>query len=164
MDFLWSPWRYRYVSGQAERGGCVFCQIAGSANDDAESVVYRGARCYVVLNRFPYTTGHLMIVPYRHVATLEDCDAETLAETIALARRAEANLRAIYRCPGLNLGWNIGECAGAGVAGHLHLHVLPRWPGDVNFMTSIGETRVLPEELSATLAKLRPAPWGDSHG
>lgn len=100
-----------------------------------------------------------MVVPYRHVSTLEECDDPMLAETMALARRAESNLREIYRCPGLNLGWNIGDCAGAGVAGHLHLHVLPRWPGDVNFMTAIGETRVLPEELSATLAKLRAATW-----
>lgn len=159
MDFLWSPWRYRYVTGQLENKDCVFCRVAASSDDDAQSVVFRAAHCYVMLNRFPYSTGHLMVVPYRHVATLEACDEETLRETILLARRAESNLRAIYRCPGLNLGWNLGECAGAGVAGHLHLHVVPRWPGDVNFMTSIGETRVLPEDLAASLAKLRPAPW-----
>jgi ATP adenylyltransferase len=145
--------------GHSQDAACVFCRIGESADDDAEGVVFRGAHCYVVLNRFPYSTGHLMIVPYRHVATLEDCGAEALAETILLARRAEANLRAVYRCPGLNLGWNIGECAGAGVAGHLHLHVLPRWPGDVNFMTAIGETRVLPEELPVTLARLRGVSW-----
>lgn len=162
MDFLWSPWRYRYVTrAPAELDRCVFCLLAASSNDDAEGVVYRARYCYVLLNRFPYTVGHLMVVPYRHVATLEDCDPETLAETMVLAQRAERNLRAIYRCPGLNLGWNIGECAGAGVAGHLHLHVLPRWPGDVNFMTAIGETRVLPEELTVSLAKLRGARWSE---
>jgi ATP adenylyltransferase len=159
VDFLWSPWRYRYVTGQTDRQECVFCRIAAANNDDEEGVIYRGERCYIVLNRFPYASGHLMIVPYRHVATLEDSDEETLRETIVLARRAEANLRAVYQCRGLNLGWNIGECAGAGVAGHLHLHVVPRWPGDVNFMTALGETRLLPEELSTSLARLRSVGW-----
>lgn len=161
MDFLFSPWRYRYVTGQDERKGCVFCTIAASSDDNAEGVIFRGSHCYVVLNRFPYSSGHLMIVPFRHLSTLEQCDAPTLQEMILLARRAESNLRAIYRCPGLNAGWNIGQCAGAGVAEHLHLHVLPRWPGDVNFMTAIGETRVLPEELPVSLAKLRGGCWSD---
>ena len=159
MDFLWSPWRYRYVTGQSDRQDCVFCGIAASSDDDAEGVIHRGRLCYVVLNRFPYASGHLMIVPYRHVSTLEDSDEESLRETVILAKRAESVLRAAYHCPGLNLGWNNSDCAGAGVAGHIHLHVVPRWPGDVNFMTALGETRVLPEELSTSLAKLRAASW-----
>jgi ATP adenylyltransferase len=159
VDFLWSPWRYGYVTGQPERRGCIFCEIGATADDDAAGLIHRGRHCYVVLNRFPYTSGHLMIVPFLHAATLEECSSEILQETIELARRAEVNLREIYRCHGLNLGWNIGECAGAGVAGHIHLHVLPRWPGDVNFMTSVAETRVLPEDRAHSLEKLRGASW-----
>jgi ATP adenylyltransferase len=158
VDFLWSPWRYQYVTGAAKSDDCVFCRIA-SAADDVGLVVGRARHCFVVLNRYPYTSGHLMVVPYLHTATLEGCGPEILQETIALARRAEINLREIYHCRGLNLGWNIGECAGAGVASHLHLHVLPRWPGDVNFLTAISETRVLPEDLTISLQKLRRADW-----
>ncbi len=162
MDFLWSPWRYAYVTGQtapADSGRCVFCEIGSTSEDDTAGIVFRGRHTFVVLNQFPYTSGHLMIVPYAHVATLEQCSDAILAETMRLARRAEINLRELYRCPGLNLGWNIGECAGAGVAAHIHLHVLPRWPGDASFLTSIGETRVLPEDLATSLAKMKSVFW-----
>ena len=155
MDHLWSPWRYRYVSQAIPEETCLFCRIAASADDQANHVVLRSQRNFVLLNRYPYTSGHLMIAPYAHVATLEDSDPAALEEMMRLAQRAEKALRAIYRPGGVNIGINIGKAAGAGVANHIHMHVLPRWPGDVNFMTTVGETRVLPEELDDTWAKLK---------
>lgn len=156
MDILWSPWRYRYVTKASPSDACLFC-VKQSGDDAANFVVYRGERNFVLLNLFPYTNGHLMVAPYQHVPTLDEAPEETVEEMMRLARRATGYLREIYRCPGLNLGMNIGESAGAGVAGHIHLHVLPRWPGDTNFMTTTGETRVLPEDLSATWERLTRA-------
>lgn len=153
MDYLWTPWRYQYVSA-APSGECLFCQKAAPGNDEQDLVVHRAPRSFVLLNLYPYTSGHLMVAPYAHVATLEEADAETLAEMMALTRLAEKHLRALYRPRGFNVGLNIGECAGAGVAGHLHIHVLPRWPGDTSFMTTVGEARVLPEALTITYEKL----------
>ena len=120
-------------------------------------MVYRARRNFVILNRFPYTSGHVMVIPYDHVAVLEDVDDETLTEMILLARRTEKHLRALYHPDGLNIGMNIGQSAGAGIAGHLHMHLLPRWTGDTNFMTTVGETRVVPEDLGITWEKLRVA-------
>jgi ATP adenylyltransferase len=154
MDRLWSPWRYRYVS-QADAGGpCIFCAKSAANNDAADYVVHRGHSNFILLNLYPYTTGHLMVAPYLHVATLEDAPEETVIEMMKLTRKAEVALRSVYRPHGLNIGMNIGECAGAGVAGHIHMHVLPRWPADANFMTTVGETRVLPEDLDVTYGKL----------
>jgi ATP adenylyltransferase len=124
--------------------------------DEDNLVLYRGRHAYVVLNRFPYSTGHLMVVPYQHLANLSDLPADCLLELMQLAQRAERALGVVYRPGGLNMGLNLGECAGAGIAAHLHLHILPRWPGDASFMTTIGETRVIPEELHDTWAKLKP--------
>ena len=157
MDHLWSPWRYRYVSKalpEAEPPSCVFCRIGASADDRANLVIHRGERGFVVLNRYPYTSGHLMVVPYPHAATLAGVDEATSAEMMRLTRQAEGILREVYSPRGVNIGMNIGECAGAGVAEHIHMHVLPRWPGDVNFMTAVGETRVLPEDLDVTFERL----------
>ena len=154
MDYLWSPWRFRYVS-QADSGGCVFCQAASENDDERTYIVHRGQRNYIVLNLFPYTTGHLMIVPYRHFGALEQGEPSELGEMMELSRRAAAALSRIYLPDGLNLGMNIGKAAGAGVAGHLHMHVLPRWQADANFLSVVGETRVLPEELPVTWEKLR---------
>jgi ATP adenylyltransferase len=154
MDYLWSPWRYQYVSTAVPGGPCFFCQKSAERRDQENYIVHRGEQCFALLNLYPYTTGHLMIAPYRHVATLEETDEETLAEMMRLTRQAEKHLRSIYRPGGLNVGINIGECAGAGVAGHLHIHVLPRWPADASFMTTTAETRVLPEDLPTTWAKL----------
>ncbi|MGE5569203.1 MAG: HIT family protein [Rhodospirillales bacterium] len=156
MDYLWSPWRYKYVSQAAATDACIFC-AAAAGNDEETLVIHRAEHNFVVLNRFPYTSGHLMIAPYRHVAALCEADQETVAEMMLLAREAEKHLRALYRPDGLNAGMNLGECAGAGVAGHIHMHVLPRWCGDSNFMTVIGETRVMPEELTTTWTRLREA-------
>jgi ATP adenylyltransferase len=157
MDYLWSPWRYQYISTAAPADECVFCAKIRENRDERNFIVHRARRNFVILNLYPYTSGHLMVVPYEHVATLEEAGAETLAELIELTRLAERHLGSIYRPRGLNLGMNIGECAGAGVAGHLHMHVVPRWPADANFMTVVGETRVLPEDLPATYSKLRAA-------
>ena len=128
--------------------------------DDAQSlVVHRARHNFVVLNRYPYTSGHLMVVPYAHHASLTQTAADTLTELIRLAQRAEQLLQDAYRCPGLNMGFNLGECAGAGVAQHLHFHIVPRWPGDANFMTAVGETRVMPEELDQSYRKLSALDW-----
>jgi ATP adenylyltransferase len=155
MDYLWSPWRYQYVTAVGDPGDCVFCCAAKSDDDHASLVVHRGAHNLVILNRFPYTSGHVMVVPYLHVPDLEGLPDEALVEMIRLARQCEAHLRAVYRPEGLNLGMNQGKSAGAGIASHIHLHVLPRWTGDTNFMTVVGETRVAPEDLEVTWEKLR---------
>jgi ATP adenylyltransferase len=156
MDQLWSPWRYRYVSSDPPTE-CLFCTKAAESNDEKNYVVLRAERNFILLNLYPYTSGHLMIAPYAHVATLEDADAAALEEMMRLAQQAEAALRQVYRPGGMNLGMNIGQSAGAGVAGHIHMHMLPRWRGDVNFMTTVAETRVLPEDLETTYAKLSTA-------
>ena len=157
MDYLWTPWRYQYITKTTDDVECVFCAAAAASDDKAWLVVDRGARNLVICNRYPYTSGHIMVVPYEHVATLEDVADETLVELIRLARQCERHLRTIYHPEGLNMGMNIGRSAGAGIAGHVHLHVLPRWRGDTNFMTVVGETRVVPEELEVTWEKLRAA-------
>ncbi|MBL8232745.1 MAG: HIT domain-containing protein [Bryobacterales bacterium] len=156
MDHLWSPWRYRYVSKAEEPEGCVFC-AKPQQEDRAALIVHRGTYCFVILNLFPYTSGHLLVVPYAHVATLEEASSETLQELMKLTADCSRHLRSVYKPKGLNAGMNLGECAGAGIAGHLHMHVLPRWPGDVNFMTAVGETRVLPEDLETTYDRLSRA-------
>jgi ATP adenylyltransferase len=157
MDHLWSPWRYVYVSKAEPAGGCVFCVKAAEARDAENFIVYRGALNYVLLNIFPYTSGHMLIVPYEHVATLEEAGEAALTEMMLLAQRADRSLRRAYRPGGVNLGMNIGECAGAGIAGHIHMHIMPRWPGDVSFMSTVAETRVIPEDLDATYRKLLKA-------
>lgn len=157
MDRLWSPWRYRYVSKASQSDACIFCAKAGEQRDEENLMLFRGQYNFVLLNLYPYTTGHLMVVPYAHIASLEDLPEETSAELMRLTIRSVRHLRTIYRPQGLNAGMNLGECAGAGVAGHLHMHVLPRWAGDANFMTTIGETRIMPEELPETWRRLSEA-------
>jgi ATP adenylyltransferase len=159
MDRLWTPWRYRYISRADAPEGCIFC-IKAAENRDAENyIVHRSPLNFVLLNLFPYTNGHLMIAPYQHVATLSETPRDVLADMMHLTQRAEQNLREAYKPHGFNLGMNVGESAGAGVAGHIHMHVLPRWTGDANFMSTIGETRVLPEELPVTYGKLAKLAW-----
>lgn len=158
MDHLFSPWRYHYLkSAQTPPEGCVFCAIARTDNDERDLVVYRGERNYIVLNRYPYTNGHAMVIPYEHCATLEAAPAETLEEMMRLTQRLEACLRKLYGPDGINIGMNVGRAAGAGVAGHIHMHALPRWFADANFITVVGETRILPEELGVTWRRLRDA-------
>ena len=161
MDYLWSPWRYNYVSSAepttSGQGSCLFCRVAADSNDRENYVVLRGEHNFILLNRYPYTTGHMMIAPYTHVASLEEAERATLDEMMLFAQRAEKALRAVYRPTGMNLGFNIGESAGAGIPGHIHMHALPRWSGDTSFITTIAETRVLPEALETTYARLRDA-------
>ena len=157
MDVLWSPWRYQYVTADRFTHECVFCRIARDCEHDQQNLVLGRAReNYIVLNRFPYSTAHLMIVPYAHVSDLSGGEDSALVEATLLARRAEQVLREIYHPGGFNVGWNLGQCAGAGVAEHIHLHIVPRWPGDANFMTTIGETRVIPEALDESWKRLSP--------
>jgi ATP adenylyltransferase len=155
MDFLFSPWRYSYVTAAAKPGECVFCAILQAQNDAESLVVHRGNGCFVLLNAFPYTSGHSMVVPYEHVDELQKLGRPVAEEMMALTQKLEGVLREIYRPDGINLGMNLGKAAGAGVAGHIHMHVLPRWFGDTNFMTAVGETRVLPEDLQATYQKIK---------
>lgn len=159
MDYVWSPWRYAYIAGaiaEAKPAECVFCE-ALKKPDDMSLVVYRGKKVFVILNRYPYTSGHVMVVPYAHVAELRLCDAAALSEMMQLAARIEVAFGENYHPDGMNLGMNLGKAAGAGVAGHLHLHALPRWFGDTNFMTVTGETRVHPEELRVTYERMKKA-------
>jgi ATP adenylyltransferase len=156
MDFLWSPWRFRYVSEEMGSGRCFLCQAAqaGASEDRAHRVLYRGRKNFVILNIFPYTTGHTMVAPFAHVAELDALDHEAASEMMELARKVQVALKESYHPDGYNLGMNLGQCAGAGLKDHLHLHVLPRWTGDASFMTAVGETRVLPEDLDSTYDKL----------
>jgi len=155
MDYLWSPWRYEYVTTAEAAVECIFCALPAQHRDAENYIVYRGRLNFVILNRYPYTSGHVMIVPYAHVAELNLCDADALKEMMELAQRTESAFRTCYGPDGMNLGMNLGKAAGAGVKGHLHLHMLPRWIGDTNFMTVTGETRVQPEELKTTFEKLK---------
>lgn len=183
MDRLWTPWRYAYITGangkSARKGvpealsawpgdhDCVFCNMIaaldwaiehGTSRPEAEQAIHlleRGTHCFTVLNGFPYNNGHLMVVPYQHEASLAALPLATAEELMRLARRAELALRQAYNPDGLNMGLNLGESAGAGVAAHLHLHALPRWTGDTNFMTVVAETRILPEMLDSSWSKLR---------
>ncbi len=162
MDHLWSPWRYRYVSSAGSlplgKDDCFFCRSAADpAEDAANLVVLRAGRSFVLLNRYPYSSGHVLIAPYAHVATLAEAEVATLEEMMRLAQLCESALRRVYNPDGLNFGFNIGRAAGAGVAGHIHMHGLPRWSGDTSFMTTVGETRVLPEDLADTREKLAAA-------
>jgi len=157
MDYIWSPWRYRYVADEAKDDRCVFCR-ALEANDDRQTlIVLRAEKNFIILNRYPYTSGHVMIVPYVHSADLGAISPEALAEMMFLAQRTQKALQQLYHPEGYNLGMNLGRAAGAGITGHLHLHVLPRWSGDSSFMTVIGETRMEPEELSTTYERLHKA-------
>jgi ATP adenylyltransferase len=155
MDHLWSPWRFAYITGERTTAGCVFCDAL--TETDADSlVVFRGSTCFVILNLFPYNNGHLMVVPNRHVGTLAAATSEELSELIELTRRSEVALTEAYAPHGMNVGINLGKPAGAGILDHLHIHVVPRWNGDTNFITVVGQTRVLAEELPAVAEKLRP--------
>lgn len=162
MDRLWSPWRYDYIksgsSGEKNQAtpSCVFCSMLESeGEDESKFIVHRATHNFIVLNIYPYISGHTMIVPYAHISELSAAPKETTNEMMDLTKRCQAAMREIYRPDGFNIGMNLGRAAGAGVADHFHMHILPRWIGDTNFMTTIGETRVHPEDLATTYQKLR---------
>jgi ATP adenylyltransferase len=152
-DVLFAPWRYEYLVSH-KKTECIFCEAAASPSDEQSLVVFRGKRVFVLLNRYPYTNGHVMVAPLAHEAWFSQSSAETLSELIATVARAQAILVAEYRTDGLNVGVNFGSAAGAGVANHYHVHLVPRWAGDTNFMTVAGGVRVVPEELTATHRRL----------
>ena len=155
MDRLWAPWRLSYVTAaQVPATNCVFCDP--SADPDIDLVVFRGERAYIILNLYPYNNGHLMVVPDRHLSALEALTPDEQTELMRLTRLSEMALNEAYKPQGINVGINLGKAAGAGIENHLHIHLVPRWSGDTNFMTAIGQTRVLPEDLAATAARLRP--------
>ncbi len=159
MERLWSPWRARYIASgvDAQKDVCVFCAIASDPeHDDENFVLYRGQHCFVLLNLYPYISGHLMVVPYLHTSEFDSTAKEITDEMMDQTKRAQTALREVYKPAGFNMGMNLGAAAGAGIADHLHIHLLPRWGGDTNFMTTIGETRVLPEDLPTTYSKLLP--------
>jgi ATP adenylyltransferase len=162
LDRLWAGWRTAYVesaAGDDTAGeGSVFTRLlASGASDDEVNIVWRGATCFAILNAFPYTNGHLMVMPYREVGNLEDLTPDEHAEMWGAVTDAVVALKAAYRPEGVNVGMNLGRASGAGVPGHLHVHLLPRWNGDTNFMTAVAEVRVLPETLSSSAARLRAA-------
>jgi ATP adenylyltransferase len=184
MDILWTPWRFAYITSAdgaprpgvpaslADWGGdfhCVFCNLISSVDHAIENgmeaseaeaaggLIVRGKHCFVCLNAYPYTSGHVMVVPYAHLDRIAKLPVDAAHELIELGQRTEEALQQLYRPHGFNFGLNLGQAAGAGVAGHLHMHALPRWAGDTNFMTTVAETRVLPEELETTWRRLREA-------
>ncbi|MDQ2980011.1 MAG: HIT domain-containing protein [Acidobacteriota bacterium] len=155
-DVLFAAWRYEYLVSDKSDNRCFFCEAAASENDDETLVVHRGRKVFVILNRYPYTNGHIMVAPYAHEARLSNSSEKTLHELVSTVARAEEILTSAYRTDGLNVGINLGSAAGAGLADHYHVHVVPRWKGDTNFMTVTGDVRVVPEEPAATLSRLRP--------
>ena len=157
MNHLWSPWRMEYIENNHKEAGCVFCNAQAQADGAENLIAYRGEHAYVILNRFPYTSGHLMVIPFEHKPNLEELDAPTRAEMMELTSRCTTALNNIYRPQGFNIGVNIGEAAGAGVLGHVHIHIVPRWKGDTNFMSTVGGTRVLPEALEDTYERVKVA-------
>ena len=156
---IWAPWRLEYVkdASKDKAEGCIFCTKPAEDDDEANLIVHRGERCFVILNLFPYTNGHLMVAPFEHIGLLQDVDAPTVAEMMGLAQRAIERLEEVYEPEGYNVGFNQGRIAGAGYEGHIHLHVVPRWAGDTNFMTVIADTRVLPQSLEDSYAAVRDA-------
>jgi ATP adenylyltransferase len=157
---MWAPWRMAYIvaehDGRYERSECVFCDLVERGDDRQSYILQRGRRAFVIMNLYPYNNGHLMIVPYEHVDSISHLDDETLAELMVLARRAQGVLEEAMRPQGFNLGINQGRPAGAGIADHVHMHVVPRWVGDTNFMPVLGDTRVMPQHLDESYDLLRP--------
>jgi ATP adenylyltransferase len=160
VDRLWSPWRYEYIASSdaanPESSACVFCKLRDDPDkDEANFVIHRASHNFIVLNIYPYISGHLLIVPYQHIGELDAATKETTDELMDLTKRSQTVLRDAYQPTGFNIGMNLGRSAGAGIVDHIHIHLLPRWTGDTNFMSTVGNTRVIPEDLSTTYEKLR---------
>ena len=158
MERLWSPWRHAYIAGadMTEGGGCVLCEVhKNPADDEKNFLVHRAGHNFVILNLYPYISGHLMIAPYDHLGEFDSAPKETTDEMMDLAKRCQSALREVYHPQGFNLGMNLGRAGGAGIPDHIHMHIMPRWTGDTNFISTVGETRVLSEDLPTTYRKLR---------
>lgn len=158
MERLWTPWRMAYIKENPRREGCFLCDLPAldPSNDQASLIVARGDLAFVILNKFPYNSGHVLVAPYRHIPSYQDIAVEEHAEMATLTGRVMEGLDKVYAPQGYNLGLNQGTIAGAGIPDHVHSHIVPRWGGDTNYMTTVGETKVLPEALEETWAKLRP--------
>ena len=156
MERIWAPWRLEYIEMADKTDDCIFCAFPREGRDAERYVLHQGERAFVILNAFPYSNGHLMVAPRMHTASLDDLDAETGIEVFALIRASINALKAAYQPDGFNIGVNMGRVAGAGIADHIHVHVVPRWNGDTNFMAVVGDTRVLPASLAATYERLKP--------
>lgn len=154
MENLWSPWRMKYVTDADNSGACVFCTAPGQKDGSVNLIVHRGERVYAILNRYPYTSGHLMVVPYAHVSSIELLTPEVRFEMIEMVNQAILVLRKVYQPDGFNIGINMGVAGGAGIAEHAHIHIVPRWGGDTNFMSTTGEIRVIPEDLAVTFKRI----------
>lgn len=157
METLWSPWRMKYVTDNEKPNECIFCSYPKQSDCVENLIVHREPNTYVILNRYPYTNGHLMVVPFLHVSTIEELTPAVRAELMELINASLGVLRKIYQPKGFNVGINMGSAAGAGIADHAHVHIVPRWEGDTNFMSTTGETRVIPEELKVTFQRISDA-------
>ena len=157
MKHLFSPWRMKYVTSEKEKNGCVLCSVLDMDDGPENLIVYRGERAYVIINRYPYTSGHVMIVPYAHESMLDRLDAETRAEMMELTSMGAKIIEQLYRPQGFNIGINLGEAGGAGIEAHIHIHIVPRWLSDTNFMTAVADTRVVPEALDVSWQRLQDA-------
>lgn len=158
MNYLFASWRRKYIMEKKKFGGCVFCKAVSQKTDSAENlIVHRGKHSFLILNRYPYTSGHVMVIPYQHVLDLNDLDDDTRAEMMTMVNQTVKALKIAYSPDAFNIGINMGNAAGAGIEAHIHMHVVPRWSGDVNFMTSVGEVRILPESLEDTYEKIKAA-------
>jgi ATP adenylyltransferase len=154
MEYLWAPWRIEYIQ-RAAKGGCILCQKPGENNDEANFILYRGQHNFIILNAFPYNPGHLMVAPYRHIANLQNLRDEEAKEHFDIVKKSLGLLREVMEPAGFNIGLNLGKVAGAGIAEHLHTHIVPRWQGDTNFIPVLSNTKVVSEALDATYQKLR---------
>ncbi len=155
MTHLWSPWRMDYIKNRSDSNLCPFCQALNEAGENEDLIVFRGQNVFVMLNRYPYTSGHLMVLPFSHQANLNDLDQETRGEMMELIQQACTVLEDIYHPEGFNVGLNLGSAAGAGLPNHLHWHIVPRWQGDTNYMTTVGGVRVIPEALQDSVEKIK---------
>ena len=158
MDRIWATWRMAYISGEKKKyDGCIFCDFPNMGKDEEYHILYHGKYSYIIMNAYPYSNGHLMVIPYRHTNDFTTLSDEESAEIMFLGKLAVNALKKVYNPDGFNIGWNIGEVAGAGIAAHIHMHIVPRWKGDTNFMPVLGDTRVIPEDLKAGYAKIKKA-------
>ena len=154
-DLLWAPWRLQYIEKDTSNGGCIFVDLPASSEDRANLILFRGEHCFVIMNAFPYTNGHLMVAPYKHTAEIADLDDQALLEINQMLGHCVRWIRAAYNPDGFNIGINLGKAAGAGIPTHIHWHIVPRWSGDTNFMTTVGQVRVLPQSLEDSYDRLK---------